>query len=104
MYILEKKKGSDTCMQVKLINIINSLVVLIPWTILPVRMFDWALKSPNAGNIILGYAIFMIVGGIFTIITYPKIEEKFNLLKICLVVNSFYLCFGLFAGAMVLFQ
>ncbi|MCF1685726.1 hypothetical protein LQF67_09015 [Tetragenococcus halophilus] len=91
-------------MKDKLVNIIDCLVVFIPWTILPIRMFDWALKSPNAGNIILGYAIFMIIGGIFTIITYPKIEEKSNLLKICLVVNSFYLCFGLFAAGMVLFQ
>lgn len=41
-------------MKDKLINIIDSLVVLIPWTILPIRMFDWALKSPNAENIILG--------------------------------------------------
>ncbi|MDN6731802.1 MAG: hypothetical protein L0L58_10745 [Tetragenococcus koreensis] len=91
-------------MKDKLINIIDSLVVLIPWTILPIRMFDWALKSPNAENIILGYAIFMIIGGVFTILTYPRVDEKSNLLKIYLVVNSFYLCFGLFAAGMVLFQ
>ncbi|GMG65112.1 hypothetical protein TEHIT2_03030 [Tetragenococcus halophilus] len=91
-------------MKDKLITVMNTLVVFIPWTILPIRMFDWALKSPNAENIILGYAIFMIIGGIFTILTYSRIEEKSNLLKICLIVNSFYLCFGLFALGMVLFQ
>lgn len=91
-------------MKDKLITIINSLVVLIPWTILPIRMYDWALKSPNAENIILGYAVFMIFGGIFTILTYSRVEEKSNLLKICLVVNSFYLCFGLFAAGMVFLQ
>lgn len=91
-------------MKDKLITVMNTLVVFIPWTILPIRMFDWALKSPNAENIILGYAIFMIIGGIFTITTYSSMSEKNYWLKICLVVNSFYLCFGLFAASMVLFQ
>lgn len=91
-------------MKNKWIHLINSVIILLPWTILPVRMFDWALESPNAQNIILGYAIFMILGGIFTIASYSKVTEKDNFLKLSLVINSLYLFFGLFAVGMILFQ
>lgn len=89
-------------MKDKLISSINGFVVLIPWTILLVRLFDWALESPNAEHIILGYAAFMIVGGIFSLLSYSKVAVKTNLLRISLVINSIYLLFGLFAAGTIL--
>lgn len=90
-------------MKGNVVNIMNSLIVLVPWAIIPIRKFDWALVTPNAERIILGFAIFMMIGGIFTIVTYPK-GRKNNYSRICLVINSLYLLFGLFAIGTILLK
>ncbi len=76
-------------------------MLFVPWTILPLRMFEWALQSPTAEIMIDCYAAVMIFSGIFTILSYTKGKVRSNLMKICLVVNSLYAAFGVFALAMI---
>ncbi|MDN6733940.1 MAG: hypothetical protein L0L58_10575 [Tetragenococcus koreensis] len=82
-------------MKNKIITTMSTLFMFIPWTILPLRMFDWALEQPQAETIIISYAVFMIFSGVFTLAAYSKDDEKNNLMKICLVINSLYLMFGI---------
>lgn len=77
-------------------------MILVPWTILPLRTFDWALESPAAEIMIACYAAFMIFSGVFTIISYVKANAQNNLMKVCLIVNSLYAVVGVvFLGMMV---
>lgn len=46
--------------------VIATLMLIVPWTILPLRTFDWALQSPVAEIMVYGYAAFMIFSGIFS--------------------------------------
>lgn len=84
-------------MKNKVLTSISSIMLFAPWTILILRMFDWALQSPTAEIMISCYAVFMIFSGIFTIFSYAKEKARSNLMKICLVVNSLYAVFGVFA-------
>lgn len=88
-------------MKNKILTTISTLMILIPWTILPLRTFDWALQSPTAEIMIAGYAVFMIASGIFTMISYIKAKAQNSMMKICLVVNSLYAAFGVFALGMM---
>lgn len=74
----------------KIVSTISTLMVFLPWTILPLRMFNWALKSPVAEIIIISYGIFMIFSGLFTILSYIKAKAQNNLMKVCLIINSLY--------------
>lgn len=47
-------------MKNKILTAVSTLMIFVPWTILPLRAFDWALKSPVAEIMISGYAVFMI--------------------------------------------
>lgn len=78
----------------KVLTSICTMMVFIPWTILMLRMNDWALESPTAEIMILAYAAFMVVSGIFTIFTYLK-ADKGALMKICLMINCLYAFVGL---------
>ena len=53
-------------MKEKILTAVSTLIIFIPWTILPLRTFDWALESPAAEIIVYSYAAFMIFSGIFT--------------------------------------
>lgn len=53
-------------MKEKILTAVSTLMIFIPWTILPLRTFDWALESPAAEIIIYIYAAFMVFSGIFT--------------------------------------
>lgn len=88
-------------MKNKILTTISTIMLFVPWTILPLRMFEWALQSPTAEIMIACYAVFMIFSGIFTILSYTKGKVRSNLMKICLVVNSLYTAFGVFALAMI---
>lgn len=70
-------------------------MVLIPWTILPIRAFDWALLSPIAEIMISGYALFMVFGGIFTAVVYEKMKVQNWMMKACCVINGIYAVFGM---------
>lgn len=78
----------------KILTVISTMMLFIPWTILPLRTNDWALESPAAEIIIASYATFMIFSGIFTITSYLKGKAQNNLMKLCLVVNGLYAVFG----------
>lgn len=88
-------------MKNKILTTISTIMLFVPWTILPLRMFDWALESPVAEIMISCYAAFMIFSGIFTILSYAKGKAQSNIMKICLVVNSLYAVFGVFALGMI---
>lgn len=88
-------------MKNKILTTISTIMLFIPWTILPLRMFDWALETPTAEIMITCYAAFMIFSGIFTIASYAKGKVRSNLMKFCLVVNSLYAVFGVFALGMI---
>lgn len=77
-------------MKKKILTAVSTLMLFLPWTILPIRMFDWALASPVAEIIIVSYGAFMIFSGIFTIISYIKGKVQNHLMKVCLIVNSLY--------------
>ena len=77
-------------MKEKILTAVSTLMIFIPWTILPLRTFDWALESPAAEIIIYSYAAFMIFSGIFTLLSYTTAGVKNNLMKICLVITLMY--------------
>lgn len=90
-------------MEKKFLTVVSALLIFIPWTILPFRSFDWALESPVAEIMISSYAVLMVLGGVFTILSYVKAGVQNNLMKVCLVVNSLYAVGGIVAlGMMIL--
>lgn len=90
-------------MKNKILTAISTIMLFVPWTILPLRTFDWALESPVAEIMIACYAAFMIFSGVFTIISYVKAKAQSNLMKICLIVNSLYAVAGVaFLGMMII--
>lgn len=90
-------------MKNKILTVVSSIMLFAPWTILPLRTFDWALESPVAEIMIACYAVFMIFSGIFTIISYVKAKAQNNLMKVCLIVNSLYAVAGAaFLGMMII--
>lgn len=89
-------------MKNKILTAVSAIMLFVPWTILPLRTFDWALESPIAEIMIACYAAFMIFSGVFTIISYVKAKAQNNLMKVCSIVNSLYAVAGVFfLGVMV---
>lgn len=88
-------------MKTKILTIINTLMLFVPWTILPLRSFDWALESPVAEIMISCYAVFMVFSGVFTGLSYVKAKVQNNLMKVCLIVNGLYAVGGIVALAMM---
>ncbi|MDE6639478.1 MAG: hypothetical protein K2K63_03010 [Acetatifactor sp.] len=89
-------------MKNKILTAVNTIMLFVPWTILPLRTFDWALELPAAEIMIACYAIFMVLSGIFTIISYVIVKAQNNLMKVCLIVNSLYAVAGVaFLGMMI---
>ncbi|MEY8427969.1 hypothetical protein AALA00_09705 [Lachnospiraceae bacterium 46-15] len=89
-------------MKNKILPVVSIIMLFVPWTILPLRTFDWALKSPVAEIMIACYAALMIFSGILTIIFYVKAKAQNNLMKVCLIVNSLYAVAGIvFLGMMI---
>ena len=89
-------------MKAKILTMISTLMIFVPWTILPLRSYDWALESPTAEIMISCYAAFMIFGGIFTMISYGKAGVRNLLMKICVCINGLYLVGGVTAFVMML--
>ena len=81
-------------MKNKVLTIICAILLLVPWTILPLRTgFQWALDYAHI--MIPCYAAFMILSAIFTIVVYVKGKAQNTLMKICLVINGMYGVFGI---------
>ena len=90
-------------MKNKLLTAVCAVMMLVPWTILPLRVyFQWAMDY--ASIMIPCYAAFMIFSAVFTIISYAKAKAQNTLMKICLVVNIAYGVFGIGAIAMMIAQ
>ncbi len=89
-------------MKNKICTAISTLMLFIPWTILFLRTFDWALESPVAEIMISCYAAFMIFSGLFTIVAYAKSGVKNKWMQVCLVINGLYAVGGLAAFAMMI--
>ena len=77
-------------MKEKFSTALATVMLFVPWTILILRTFDWALESPAAEIIILLYAVFMIFSGIFTICAYRRSAAKSRWLHLCTVINTIY--------------
>ena len=89
-------------MKNKILTAVSTIMIFVPWTILPVREFEWALESPVAEIMIACYAAFMIFSGVFTIVSYGREKARNNLMKVCLLVNSLYAVAGIaFLGMMM---
>lgn len=88
-------------MKNKILTAVNALMLFVPWTILPLRSFDWALKSPAAEIMISCYAAFMIFSGVFTLLSYVKAKAQNNVMKVCLIINGLYAIGGVAAFAMM---
>lgn len=89
-------------MKNKVLTTISTIMLFIPWTIIPLRSFDWALQSPTAEIMIACYIAVMIFSGVFTIVTYVKAKVQSNLMKVCLVVNSLYAVAGVVLAGMMI--
>lgn len=89
-------------MKEKTMTIVSFIMVFVPWTILPLRSFSWALESPAAEIMISCYALFMIFSGVFSIVCYGKKKIQNHLMKICVVVNGMYAVFGVVVFGMMI--
>jgi len=88
-------------MKNKILTTASTIMLFIPWTLLPLRInFQWALDY--ADIMISCYAVFMIFTGVFTILSYVKAKAQNNLMKVCLIVNSFYAAGGVAALGMII--
>ena len=63
-------------MKSKICTTIATIMLFAPWTILPLRTFDWALESPVAEIMVYSYAAFMIFSGVFSVLAYTKGRVK----------------------------
>ena len=90
-------------MKNKVLTAFCTLIIFVPWTILPLRnYFQWALDY--AEIMIPCYAVFMIFSGVFTLFSYIYEKAQNTLMKICLVINGMYAIFGIGAIAMMVIQ
>ena len=80
------------------------IMLFLPWTILPLRSFSWALESPAAEIMISSYAAFMIFSGIFTALVYAKAKIQHTLMKLCVVINGLYALGGIIAFVLMAYQ
>ena len=71
-------------MKNKILTAISTIMLFVPWTILPLRTFDWALESPVAEIMVYSYAAFI------SILSYTKGKVKSKLMQVCVVINSIY--------------
>lgn len=82
-------------MKNNIIKTVSTLMLFIPWTLLPLRSFPWALEYPAAEIMIASYAAFMVLSGIFTIYSYRKWNVKGIWMQICTAINGIYAAVGI---------
>lgn len=87
-----------------ILTTICTLMLFLPWTILPLRSLPWALESPTAEIMISCYAAFMLFSGIFTAVVYAKEKIQHTLMKLCVVINGIYALGGIIAFALMAYQ
>lgn len=89
-------------MKNKVLTTISTIMLFVPWSILFLRTFDWALKSPVAEIMISCYAAFMIFSGIFTVLSYTKGKVKNKWMQVCTIINGIYAVGGVAAFFLML--
>lgn len=90
-------------MKNKVLTTVSTIMLFVPWTILPLRInFQWALDYAHI--MIPCYAAFMIFGGVFTVISYVMAKVQNNLMKVCMIVNSLYAVFGVAVFGLMICQ
>lgn len=89
-------------MKNKVLTTISTIMLFVPWSILFLRTFDWALKSPVAEIMISCYAAFMIFSGIFTVLSYTKGKVKNKWMQVCTIINGIYSVGGVAAFFLML--
>lgn len=89
-------------MKNKVLTAISTIMLFVPWSILFLRTFDWALQSPVAEIMVSCYAAFMIFSGIFTILSYTKGNVKNKWMQVCTVINGIYAVGGVAVFIMML--
>lgn len=89
-------------MKNKVLTTISTIMLFVPWSILFLRTFDWALESPVAEIMISCYAAFMIFSGIFTVLSYTKGKVKNKWMQVCTIINGIYSVGGVAAFFLML--
>ncbi len=80
-------------MKKKIFTAVSIIMVLVPWSILPLRIYtQWALDYAHI--MVPCYAAFMIFSGIFSIVAYVIGKVRNTAMKVCLVIHSAYAVFG----------
>ena len=77
-------------MKEKFSTALATVMLFVPWTILILRTFDWALESPAAEIIIYSYAAFMIFSGIFSVAVYAAGHVRNKWMQVCMIINCIY--------------
>lgn len=67
-----------------------TLTLFLPWTLLFLRTFDWALESPAAEILIYSYGAFMVASGLLAVFVYTKGGVRNKWMQVCVVVNGIY--------------
>lgn len=88
-------------MKKNICTFIAAIAVFLPWTILPLRTFPWALELPAARIIIIAYAGFMILAGVYSILAYTRWKIRNPVMTICTAINSIYAVIGAAALGMI---
>lgn len=77
-------------MKKQICTAISTVTLFLPWTLLLLRTFPWALESPMAEILIYGYGIFMILSGIFAVFAYAVVRARSKWMQACTVINGIY--------------
>lgn len=76
--------------KITLLSVINFILIFVPWSIIYLRQYEFALESPNAEMIIACYSIFIIASFIFSLVLYTYKKKRDVLSSIALIINGVY--------------
>lgn len=86
----------------KLLRAINIIFNILPWTLIIIRQsFDWALEDPIATYLIIGYIIFMILGGIFSLVSKKLSNSSNTFFNASILINVVYLIVGIVLALLI---
>ena len=85
-----------------ILTLICTLTLFVPWTLIPLRSYPWALESPMAEILIYTYAAFMLFSGIFAVLVYSVGKVQNRWMQICALINGLYAVGGTIIFVMIL--
>lgn len=83
-------------------RLIGLFFAIVPWSIVPLRSLDFATTEPIASQIILGYAVLLVLGAAVVSICFAFAERRDFAAKLLLIINCVYGVFGLLVLAQLL--